>query len=105
MSFVFAYITAGDMKEAEKIGQFLVEKRLAACVNIFDQMRSMYMWQDKLEKATETVIIAKTREEYKERLTAGVKAMHSYDCPCVVFLPVAGGNPEFLQWIRDETAF
>ncbi|MBT8763024.1 divalent-cation tolerance protein CutA [Desulfohalobiaceae bacterium Ax17] len=103
MGHVFAYITAKDLAEAEKIGQVLVGERLAACVNILDGMLSMYWWQGQLEKSKEVVIIAKTREELKESLLERVKEIHSYDCPCVIFLPVQGGNKEFLDWINAET--
>lgn len=103
MSYLFAYITAADMAEAEKTGQALVENRLAACVNIFSGMQSMYMWQGRMEKSQETVVIAKTTEKLKQRLLEQVKKIHSYECPCVVFLPVSGGNPDFLRWIDEET--
>ncbi|WP_457570763.1 divalent-cation tolerance protein CutA [Desulfovulcanus sp.] len=103
MGHVFAYITAKDLAEAKKIGQVLVGERLAACVNILDGMLSMYWWQGKLEKSQEVVIITKTKEELKESLLERVKEIHSYDCPCVVFLPVQGGNKEFLDWINAET--
>ncbi|MCA1743857.1 MAG: divalent-cation tolerance protein CutA [Desulfonatronovibrio sp.] len=104
MSYTLAYITASGQAEAQKIGQILVEKKLAACVNIFTGMQSMYMWQRKLEKSSEAVIIAKTTEDLQDRLVEQVKKIHSYECPCVVFLPVTDGNPEFLQWIGEETA-
>ncbi|MFO7728515.1 MAG: divalent-cation tolerance protein CutA [Desulfonatronovibrio sp.] len=103
MSYLFAYITAADMAEAEKIGAVLVEKGLAACVNVFSGMQSMYMWKGRVEKAHETVIIAKTTEQLRDRFLEQVMAVHSYECPCVVFLPVQGGNPEFLQWIDQTT--
>lgn len=103
MSYLFAYITVADMARAEETGKVLVENRLAACVNIFSGMQSMYMWKGKMEKSQETVVIAKTTEKLKERLLEQVKKTHSYDCPCVVFLSVAGGNPDFLQWIDEET--
>lgn len=103
MSYLFAYITVADMAQAEETGKVLVENRLAACVNIFSGMQSMFMWKGKMEKSQETVVIAKTTEKLKERLLEQVKKTHSYDCPCVVFLPVAGGNPDFLQWIDEVT--
>lgn len=103
MSYLFAYITAADAAEAEKIGRVLVENSLAACVNVFSGMQSMYMWKGQVEKTREKVVIAKTTEQLKDRLLKQVKAVHSYECPCVLFLPVQGGNPEFLQWIDQET--
>jgi periplasmic divalent cation tolerance protein len=91
------------MVEAEKIGSMLVEKRLAACVNIFEKMTSIYRWEGKIHKEEETVIIAKTRTGLIDELTAKVREIHSYVVPCIVSLPVTGGNPDFLSWIEDET--
>lgn len=104
MEFVFAYITAGSRDEARRIGRALVEERLAACANIFDGMTSIYRWQDAIEEATETVLIAKTRAELFNRLAARVRELHSYDVPCVVELRVGRGNPAYLDWLRDATA-
>ncbi|QCN94078.1 divalent-cation tolerance protein CutA [Azospirillum argentinense] len=104
MEFVFAYITAGSRDEARRIGRALVEERLAACANIFDGMTSIYRWQDAIEEATETVLIAKTRADLFDRLAVRVRELHSYDVPCVVELRVGRGNPAYLDWLRDETA-
>jgi periplasmic divalent cation tolerance protein len=103
MAFRFVYMTAGSPEEARRIGRTLVEERLAACVNILDGMQSFYWWQGAVQEAPETVLIAKTRAELLERLTERVKALHGYRCPCVVALPIEGGNPAFLQWLADET--
>ncbi|AWJ82995.1 divalent-cation tolerance protein CutA [Azospirillum sp. TSH58] len=104
MEFVFAYITAGSRDEARRIGRALVEERLAACANIFDGMTSIYRWQDAIEEADETVLIAKTRAELFDRLAARVRELHSYEVPCVVELTVGRGNPAYLDWLRDGTA-
>ncbi|WP_353859183.1 divalent-cation tolerance protein CutA [Azospirillum formosense] len=104
MEFVFAYITAGSRDEARRIGRALVEERLAACANIFDGMTSIYRWQDAIEEAGETVLIAKTRAELFEPLAARVRELHSYEVPCVVELTVGRGNPGYLDWLRDATA-
>jgi periplasmic divalent cation tolerance protein len=96
-------MTASSVDEAKRLGRALVEERLAACVNILPGMASFYWWQGKIDEAQETVLIAKTRQELVERLTSRVKALHSYTMPCVVALPMIGGNPDFLQWIADET--
>ncbi|HEY9162241.1 MAG TPA: divalent-cation tolerance protein CutA [Desulfomonilia bacterium] len=103
MELSFVYITASNVAEAEKIGSMLVEKRLAACVNIFEKMTSIYRWEGKVHKEEETVIIAKTRTGLIDELTAKVRELHSYTVPCIVSLPVAGGNPDFLNWIENET--
>jgi len=104
MSEYWIYMTAGSSDEAGRIGRQLIESRLAACVNIIDGMNSLYMWEGELQEDRETVLIAKTTEGRLPRLIETVKEMHSYECPCVLSLPVAGGNTEFLDWIRREVA-
>ena len=97
------YITTDGVAEAKAIGRALVEARLAACVNILDPMISMYWWDGAVREGRETVLIAKTVAAKVEALTEKVRTLHSYDCPCVVVLPVDGGNPAFLDWIAAET--
>jgi len=99
----FVYITVADMQEAKKIGRILVEKRLAACVNLLDAMQSMYWWEGTIQESREAVVIAKTTRRLVSALTAAVKENHSYECPCIVSLPIEAGNPAFLKWISDET--
>ena len=103
MDLNLVYMTAGSLEEARKIGKELVSQRLAACVNIIDHMNSFYWWEGELQDDQEVIIIAKTREELVPELTEKVKSLHSYECPCVVSIPILGGNPDFLKWIGDET--
>ena len=102
MAVNFIYMTAGSKSEARKIAQALVESRLAACVNILDNMQSIYRWQGKVQEDSEVVLIAKTTEAQVFRLIEKVKSLHSYDCPCVVSLPVLDGYPPFLNWVHAE---
>ena len=102
MPVKFIYMTAGSKDEARKIGKELVVGRLAACVNILDNMNSFYMWQGEIQDDTEVVIIAKTTEDRVPALIEKVKALHSYDCPCIVAVAVSGGNQAFLDWIVGE---
>ncbi len=102
MELRFVYITTKDKDEARRIGRDLVERRLAACVNIFDGMNSFYWWEGEVQDDQEAVLIAKTRADLMEDLVDRVKRLHSYDVPCVVGLPIAGGNPDYLAWVRDE---
>ena len=104
MSALFAYVTARDREEALRIGRALVEERLAACVNVLDGMQSIYRWEGRVEEASEAVLIVKTDSGRTRAVIDRVKELHSYDCPCVVFWPLAGGNPEYLEWIRRESA-
>lgn len=100
MEVQWVYMTTGSKEEARSIGKALVESKLAACVNIVDGMNSIYMWDGKLQDDTEVILIAKTTSERVSQLVEQVKKLHSYSCPCIVGLPVSGGNPDFLQWIR-----
>lgn len=99
MNTRLCYITTSTKDEARNIGRALIEKRLAACVNILDGMESMYVWEGKLETAQECVLIAKTEAELVEPLIAMVKALHSYSVPCVLSLAVDKGNPDYLKWL------
>jgi len=103
MSVMFVYVTASDRSEALSIGRILVEERLVACVNVLDSVRSVYWWEGRVQEGDEALFIAKTRSELVGRVTARVKELHSYRTPCVVALPVAAGNPDFLDWVSAET--
>jgi periplasmic divalent cation tolerance protein len=102
MKINFIYMTVGSKEEARKIGKALVTAGLAACVNILDNMNSFYVWQGELQDDTEVVMIAKTTEDRVAQLIKKVESLHSYDCPCIVSLPVTGGHQPFLDWIATE---
>lgn len=103
MNIYLIYITAGNIGEATVIGKALVSERLAACVNIIDNIQSMYWWQGEIQDDREVIVIAKTKESLIPELIEKVKSIHSYDCPCVVSLPITGGNKGFLEWVANET--
>ena len=100
----WVYMTAESFEEAKRIGQILVSQNLAACVNLLENMTSIYIWKDKLEEDQEVVIIAKTRKTLMPKLIETINSLHSYDCPCILELPIQGGNPDFLSWIKSQTA-
>ncbi len=104
MTYCLVYMTASTTEEAERIGAALVEERLAACANVIGGMRSIYRWEGKVQNDQEAVLIAKTREDLLDALTERVKALHSYQIPCVVGITITGGNEDFLDWIGAETA-
>ena len=103
MKFNLIYITTKDKAEARKIGQALVESRLAACANIINSMESFYWWEGKVRNDHEAVLIVKTKETLVSELVEKVKSLHSYKCPCIVSLPIVDGNQAFLDWIQRET--
>lgn len=96
------YVTAPSAAEAERIGRDIVESRLAAAVNLLPGAWSLYWWQGRVEQAGEAVLILKTRRDLADALVERVKALHSYECPCAVILPIEGGNAAYLDWIRTE---
>ncbi|MGO8919350.1 MAG: divalent-cation tolerance protein CutA [Stellaceae bacterium] len=100
---MFVYATAGDAGEARRIGRAVVEARLAACANVIAGMRSVYWWQGNLTEGEEAVLILKTTEDRLDALIARIKALHSYDCPCIEALPVVAGYQPFLDWVAQET--
>ncbi len=103
MDCALIYITTSDRPEAIRIGKILVEERLAACVNVIDSMVSIYRWQGEMCEDAEAVLLAKTSRGRVDALVARVAALHSYECPCIVTLPIASGNPPFLNWILEQT--
>ncbi len=98
------YTTMEGADQAREIGRELITRRLAACVNIIDPMISIFRWDGGIQEGRETVMIAKTRNELVPAVTDAITEMHDYDCPCVIALPVHGGNADFLGWIASETS-
>lgn len=103
MTINLIYITVGSLDEARSIGKELVSSRLVACVNIIDNVSSMYWWESEIQDDKEVILIAKTKETLVHELIEKVKSMHSYSCPCIVSLPILDGNRPFLDWVAEET--
>jgi periplasmic divalent cation tolerance protein len=95
--------TTGSQEEARKIAHALVERRLAACVNIVPQIESVYRWQGKVESAKEWLLVIKTQAGSFERIRDVLKELHSYDLPECVMLEIAAGSNEYLNWIAENT--
>lgn len=100
---VVVLITASNEDEAAGIARALVESRLAACVNIINNVRSIYRWQEKLEDDSEVLMIVKTKESLLETLTSKVRELHSNDVPEIIALPIAGGSEDYLKWLSAST--
>lgn len=101
---VLVYLTAASRTEAERLGRALVEARVAACANILDGMQAIYRWQGQVEAAPEAVLLAKTTQARLPELEVLVKQLHSYQCPCIVALPLLAGSAEYLAWLRAQVA-
>src|SRR5947209_14414968 len=96
--------TAGSAEEARNIAQALVERRLAACVNIVPQIESVYRWQGKVERASEWLMIIKTQAAAFERVRDAIRELHSYDLPECVMLGIDAGSEAYLVWIADSVS-
>ena len=100
---VFVYTTWPSTVEAEQAGRVLLERRLAACVNILPGVVSHYWWEGKVERGEEAVMIVKTRASLAQAVEAAVKGLHSYTTPAIVVLPVESVERNYLGWLMAET--
>jgi periplasmic divalent cation tolerance protein len=100
---IIVLVTASSQDEAAKIGSALVDEHLAACVNIIPEIHSLFFWEGRTQDARETLLICKSRRQLLETLILRVKGLHSYTVPEILALPVVGGSPEYLSWLREST--
>ena len=101
--FIVILSTCGSKTEAETIASRLVSDSAAACVNIIENITSVYQWQGKIETGTECLMVIKTREALAKQVEAIIQELSSYDCPEVVALPIERGSEDYLNWIADVT--
>lgn len=102
MSVVSVYCVFADAAEAERIGRAVVEERLAACVNILGECRSIYRWHGAVETAHEVPAILKTTTEQADSLVARIAAMHSYEVPCIAVWPIEKLLLSYAQWVEES---
>jgi periplasmic divalent cation tolerance protein len=103
MDNVIVFITASGEDEAAKIARALVEARLAGCVNVIKDIRSIYSWEGKIEDEAEVLLIAKTRKHQFDSFVKKVKELHSYTVPEIIAMPIIEGSEDYLKWLRDVT--
>jgi periplasmic divalent cation tolerance protein len=97
--------TASSSDEARRIARALVERRLAACVNILPQIESVYRWKGKVEEAQEWLLIIKTTAAGFERVRDVIRELHSYELPECVCVSIEDGSPEYLKWIGEAVGY
>lgn len=97
------YVTVSGKEEAERIAKELVSRKLAACVNIYDGVTSIYRWEGKEQKDTEATLFIKTKNSLLPEIKKTVKELHSYSCPCVVAVPIVYSDEEYAKWVMNET--
>ena len=99
---VLVLTTAGSEAEAREIANELVERRLAACVNIVPRIQSVYRWEGKVETAEEFLLIIKTTRARGADVQAAIRELHSYDLPECIVISMEGGSAEYLNWIGES---
>ena len=102
MEYIVVFITVPNLEVGEKIGNTLVEEKLAACVNITSEIKSVYFWKGKIEEDKEYLLIIKTRRDKFKSLERRVKEIHPYEVPEIIAVPIVLGSKDYLDWI-DET--
>jgi periplasmic divalent cation tolerance protein len=101
---VLVYTTFAMLDDAKRVGDALVAARLAACVNIFPRMVSIYEWKGTREVADEIAMFIKTRASLAETVLAETKRLHPYELPALIVLPTVGGSVEYCGWILEQTS-
>ena len=99
---IVALVTCGSRAEANRIARALVERRLAACVNVMSApVRSIYRWKGRVETAVEHLLLIKSSKRLLPKLRAAVERLHSYDVPEFIALPISTGSPAYLRWLEQ----
>ncbi|MEM3695103.1 MAG: divalent-cation tolerance protein CutA [Candidatus Bathyarchaeia archaeon] len=99
---ILVIVTAANKTEAEKIVQTLLSERLIACANIIGPAHSLYWWQGKIENAKEHIILMKTRKSLFSKLSEKVKAIHSYQIPEIIAVPITEGFKPYIKWLDEN---
>jgi periplasmic divalent cation tolerance protein len=99
---IIVFVTTGKVSEAKKISRRVVEKRLAACVNVIPKITSVYTWKDRIETNAECLLLIKTRRGRFEELRKCIESLHSYEVPEIIAAPVVEGAANYLNWIEQS---
>lgn len=102
MAYNFIYITCKNQKEAREIAKIIVDKKLAACANIFPRIESYYHWQGKKVWDNEAILLLKTKEKNVKKIIIEVQKIHSYTVPCILAFRVERGNTRYLNWLKEN---
>lgn len=100
---IVVLMTAADGAEATRIAELLVNKKLAACVQILPEIESVYRWKGEVQRETEILLLAKTSADRFSELEKEVRALHSYETPEIIALPVVKASADYLRWLMTET--
>jgi periplasmic divalent cation tolerance protein len=101
---IVVFMTAANGEEATRLAELLVGAHLAACVQILPEMESVYRWQGKIERQPEILLLAKTTAAKFAELEREVRALHSYETPEIVAVPIVSGSEPYLQWLKQSVS-
>ena len=99
--YIVIFITAPDEDVAQRIARALVEEKLAGCVNIIKDIRSIYFWQGRVEDEPEVLMVVKTKRELFNKLKDRVKSVHPYSVPEIIAMPIIEGSEDYLKWLDE----
>ncbi|KKR96743.1 MAG: CutA1 divalent ion tolerance protein [candidate division TM6 bacterium GW2011_GWE2_41_16] len=96
---IVVLITVANIEEANLISEALVKQQLCACVNMVKGLDSIFLWNGSLDRADEILLVAKSHDSKFDEIVSCVKAIHSYECPEIICMPIVAGSKEYLEWI------
>jgi periplasmic divalent cation tolerance protein len=102
-TYIQVQITFPTLESAQQTAEQLVENRLAACAQILNPIRSIYVWKEKREISNEILLLVKTKFALFNQLAETVRRGHPYDCPQIIALPILAGNEDYLNWLNEQT--
>lgn len=99
--YVVVIVTTANRQEAEKIAYHLLNEKLIACANIIGPVSSFFHWTGKIESAEEYLMLMKSRKDLFSKLSDAVKALHSYEVPEIIAIPIVDGSKAYMAWLAD----
>ena len=103
MSAILVYVTCENQREALAIAHELVSSEIVACANIIPETKAVFKWEGVIQEQSEAILILKSQKARLEEVTKRIQEIHSYDLPCILYVSIEGGNPEFLKWVFSNS--
>ena len=101
--YIVIFVTCASKKEASKIANALLNKRIIACANIIGDVKSIFLWRGKVRNTVEILLIIKTTEKNFKKVQKIVRKLHSYEVPEIIGIPITSGDKDYLKWIDEST--